>query len=185
MAYHKRLHHRSGALFLALLPAILLLGSLQQDALAQSIALIDSDRIFDELGDVADAQELLETEIEEWQAHADSLEESIRSIEEDLDRTLMMSPERRREREALLREKQAELESFVSSVFGPGGQIERRNQELVAPIIARINDAVRAIGVEEEYDLVLDVSGGAVAYADESLDITDDVLERLASGEAD
>ncbi|MBN1433740.1 OmpH family outer membrane protein [Candidatus Fermentibacterales bacterium] len=149
---------------------------------AQELALVDSERIFDELGEIADARELLESEIEEWQAHADSLEETIRSIEEDLDRTLMMSPERRMEREALLREKQDELDLFVSSVFGPGGEIERRNEQLVSPIVARINEAIREVGLEEGYALILDVADGAVVYAEEGLDITDLVLERLAEG---
>jgi outer membrane protein len=148
-------------------------------AAAQSIAVIDSDRIFDTLGDVADARELLETEIEEWQAHVDSLQDEIDSIEEDLSRTLMMSPERRREREDLLDDKKLELETYVSSTFGPGGLLERRNEELVAPIVTAINEAVEEISTEEGFDLVLDASAGTVVFADPGIDITDAVLERL------
>lgn len=176
--WSRPIHSGTGILWLAVLALCPL-------SVAQTIALVDSDRIFEELGEFADARELLEQEIDEWQAHADSLEEGIMAIEQDLDRTLMMSPERRRERERLLAEKKAELEEFVSAVFGPGGQIERRNEELVAPIIAQLNEAIREIGTEEEYDLILDISEGAVVYADESLDITDTVLERLAAGDAD
>jgi outer membrane protein len=150
-------------------------------AAAQSIAVIDSDRIFDTLGDVADARELLETEIEEWQAHVDSLQDEIDSIEEDLSRTLMMSPERRREREDLMEEKKLELETYVSSTFGPGGLLERRNEELVAPIVTAINEAVEEISNEEDFDLVLDASAGTVVFADPGIDITDAVLERLTT----
>lgn len=149
---------------------------------AGTVAVLDSERIFESLGGVADARELLEAEIDEWNAHADSLQADIDAIELDLSRTLMMSPERRREREALLDEKQAELEQFLSSTFGPGGLAERRNEELVTPIVDEINEAVRELGTENGYDLVLDIAGGFVVYADESLDITDLVITRMSTG---
>ncbi len=149
---------------------------------AQTIAVIDSERIFDDLGEVADATELLENEIEEWEAHADSLQEEVDAIRSDLEYTMVMSPERRREREALLEEKSIELQDFLSSTFGPGGLVERRNSELVSPIVASINEAVQEISIEEGFDLVLDTSGGLVVYVSNSIDITDMVLERLATG---
>lgn len=152
---------------------------------AQDIAVIDSDRIFDNLGDVSDARELLQTEIEEWEAHADSLQDEIDAIQADLEYTMVMSPERRREREALLEDKNQELQSFLSSTFGPGGLVESRNSQLVEPIVAAINEAVQEISIEEGYDLVLDTSGGMVVYVSNSLDITDMVLERLSTGGTD
>jgi len=149
---------------------------------SEGIAVFDSEAVFDALGQVADARELIETEIEEWQAHADSLQADIDAIRLDLDRTMMMSPERRRQREDLLEQKQGELEEFVASVFGPGGMVERRNLELVEPVIAAINEAVREISIERDLDLVIDAAGGFVVYADETLDITSQVIEELQSG---
>jgi outer membrane protein len=149
---------------------------------AQTIAVIDSERIFDDLGEVADATELLENEIEEWEAHADSLQEEVDAIRSDLEYTMVMSPERRREREALLEEKSVELQEYLSRTFGPGGLVESRNAELVSPIVAGINEAVQEISIEEGFDLVLDTSGGLVVYVSNSIDITDMVLERLATG---
>ncbi len=159
-------------MLLLLLPAALQAGT---------IAVLDSDRIFDSLGGVADARELLQTEIEAWNRHADSLQADIDAIELDLSRTLMMSPERRRERETLLDQKRVELELFLSSTFGPGGLAERRNAELVTPIVDEINRIVRILGEENGYDLVLDAAGGSVAYADGSLDITDLVITRMST----
>ena len=152
---------------------------------AQSIAVIDSDRIFDNLGEVTDATELLEREILEWEAHADSLQEEIDVIQADLEYTMVMSPERRREREALIEEKSAELQNFLSQTFGPGGLVESRNSQLVSPIVASINEAVQELSVEEGYDIVLDTSGGLVVYVSNSMDITDMVLERLSTGGSD
>jgi len=152
---------------------------------AQTIAVIDSDRIFDNLGEVTDAAELLEIEILDWEAHADSLQEDIDAIQADLEYTMVMSPERRREREALVEEKSVELQTFLSRTFGPGGLVESRNSQLVSPIVASINEAVQELSIEEGYDIVLDTSGGLVVYVSNSLDITDMVLEKLSTGGSD
>lgn len=150
--------------------------------LGQTVAVFDSDQVFESLGDVTDARELLETEMLEWELHVDSLQDEIDLLEEDLSRTLMMSPERRQEKEALLEEKKINIESYLSSVFGPGGLMERRNEELVNPIIAAINEAVMDIASEEGIHLVLDASAGQVVYAEASVDITDKVIDRVMSG---
>ncbi len=162
-----------------LLPLILIL--ITYMIFAETIAVIDSDRIFSTLGEVADAKELLETEIEEWEAHADSLQDDIDAIQTDLDYTMVMSPERRRSREALLEEKSIELQEFLEYIFGPGGLVESRNEELVSPIVANINEAVQEISKEEGYDIVFDTSAGVVIYVENTLDITDAVLEKLSA----
>ncbi len=165
--------------------AMLAAFSIASILVAQTIAVIDSDRIFDNLGDVTDATELLEKEILEWEAHADSLQEEIDAIQADLEYTMVMSPERRREREALIEEKSEELQFFLSRTFGPGGLVESRNTQLVSPIVASINEAVQELSIEEGYDIVLDTSGGLVVYVSNSLDITDMVLEKLSTGGSD
>lgn len=162
--------------------ALLVCLTLPAIMLGQTVAVFDSDQVFESLGDVTDARELLETEMLEWELHVDSLQEEIDLLEEDLSRTLMMSPERRQEKEALLEEKKTQIESYLSSVFGPGGLMERRNEELVNPIIASINEAVMDIASEEGIQLVLDASAGQVVYAEASVDITDKVIDRVMSG---
>ncbi|MBD3369646.1 hypothetical protein GF402_04700 [Candidatus Fermentibacteria bacterium] len=159
----------------------LLIVTLSVGVSASEIVVIDSEKIFDSLGEVADARELLQTEIEEWQAHADSLQEEIDELEDDLSRTLMMSPETRREKERLLEQKRGELDSFISETFGPDGLVESRNEQLVSPIVASINEAVREISSEEGYSLVLDASKGHVVFADPSIDITNEVIDRLTT----
>jgi len=150
--------------------------------LGQTVAVFDSDMVFESLGEVTDARELLEIEISEWELHVDSLQEEIDLLEEDLSRTLMMSPERRQEKESLLEEKKIQIEAYLSSIFGPGGVMERRNEELVNPIIAAINEAVLEIASEEDIQIVLDASAGQIVYAEASVDITDKVIDMVMSG---
>ena len=164
---------------------LLILLTVLSTASAEGIVVIDSERIFESLGDVSDATELLLAEIEVWETHADSLQEEIDDIRADLDYTMVMSPDRRRERETLLDSKMEALQIFLEVTFGPGGLVESRNEQLVSPIVAAINEAVLEISQEEGYDLVLDAAGGLVVYASSSLDITDIVLEELTSRSTD
>lgn len=151
-------------------------------ALCIDMAVMDSKKVFDALGSVRDARELLEEELEAWESYADSLQIEVDRIRDDLELTMVMSPERRMEREALLLQKEGELQRFLNEVFSPGGLLERRNEELVGPIVAAINEAVREIATEEGLSLVLDSSGGQVVFAEQSLDITDLVIDRVAAG---
>lgn len=60
--------------------------------------------------------------------------------------------------------------------------LNKRKAELEAPIYQDINDAIRAIGDEQNLTYVLDVSKTPVAYAGQgAIDITEAVKQRLAA----
>ena len=58
----------------------------------------------------------------------------------------------------------------------------RRQQELVQPIMERINSIIQEIRRDGSYTFIFDVAGGGLIAADESFDLTDEVMERLAAG---
>ena len=58
----------------------------------------------------------------------------------------------------------------------------RRQQELVQPIMERINNIIQEIRSDGSYTFIFDVAGGGLIAADESFDLTDEVMERLAAG---
>ena len=53
---------------------------------------------------------------------------------------------------------------------------------MLEPILDRINDVIQEIAIEDNYDMVLDITAGNVLYAKDYLDITDIVISRLNSG---
>ena len=58
----------------------------------------------------------------------------------------------------------------------------RRQQELVQPIMERINNIIQDIRTDGSYTFIFDVSGGGLIAADESFDLTAEVQKRLAAG---
>ncbi len=58
----------------------------------------------------------------------------------------------------------------------------RRQQELVQPIMERINNIIQQIRSDGAYTFIFDVAGGGLIAADESFDLTGEVQQRLAAG---
>ncbi len=58
-------------------------------------------------------------------------------------------------------------------------QSDRRRNELLAPILKKVTEVIEEIRAERGYSIVFDIAESGVVAADEALDITAAVLERL------
>ena len=67
---------------------------------------------------------------------------------------------------------------FLQNVFGTHGRVEQKNDELMAPLLEKINNAITKIAEQEGFEIVLELSEG-VYYALNELDITDLVINEL------
>lgn len=94
----------------------------------------------------------------------------------------MLSDERRREKEEDYQRRVTEYDKFVQSIWGPNGLVAQRNEEILRPIIARIQAILVDVAEEDGYDLILDAADGNILYADPSLDLTQRVLDLLNAG---
>ncbi|RKZ31072.1 hypothetical protein DRQ36_03385 [bacterium] len=146
------------------------------------IAYINSEYIREEYGAFADAQAQFDKDVASWEAEAERLEKEIIDLSSELEQqALLLSEDKKIERQKLIEQKQQEYQRYLAEVFGAGGTAERRNAELTAPLLKKINTALVDIATREGYDLIFDVAGGNIAYIDENLDITDMLLEELAA----
>ena len=103
-------------------------------------------------------------------------------LEEVQSQSLLLSPEKKAEKEAQLQQLQVELERFYYEKLGPQGELFRKQQEMTQPIIDKINTVIKRIGDQEGYDFILDTASGLL-YAKPDLDITDRVLEELSKAQ--
>ena len=94
--------------------------------------------------------------------------------------SLVWSTAKKNEIEAVLTAKNDTLQQFLDITFGPNGKAERRMAELSKPLKDRVISIIRRIAIEKDYDMVLDASVVSIAFAKESLDLTDDVLAEVA-----
>jgi outer membrane protein len=139
---------------------------------------VDSDRIFSEYKDWAKAQEEFNTEYKAWDDEAKGMQAELdEMIDEYEKQKLILSAEKKKEREAAIDAKRQALDAFTKEIFGPSGAAERKNNALVKPLLEKINNAIERLATEGNYDFIFNSAG--LAYAKKDYDITDKILEVL------
>jgi outer membrane protein len=167
-----------------LLMSVSMLLSLGVAAFAQTaeikIGYIDSQRIFAEYRETQEAEQVYKKEVDQWKAEAAAMEQEIARLQEELRaQSLMLSEEKKREKQLELDRKLEEYQRFVSDTFGDDGVAARRNRELTQPIVDKINQILEQLSETEGYSLVFDIANANIVYAKKDFDLTDRVLEEL------
>lgn len=151
--------------------AVLALGSLQLGAQEASskIVFVDAQAAINihPAGQEAERlQELARQEIEELRAQIDELAQAARSGQQ-------LSPEQAERYSALVTTLEAVQRRYQTDIA-----------EAVGPAIEAVNEIIRRIAQENEYTIVMDITqaaNGLVVYAQEGLDITQQVLDEVRS----
>jgi outer membrane protein len=148
------------------------------------IAFINSEVVLSEYAAVQTVVETFNRDVQGWNEEAMRRKSELEEMQADLQsQSLMLSDERRQEREMEYQRQLNEYEQFIQSVWGPEGELERRNEELLRPIINEVQTLLAQLAVEEGYDFILDAADNNILYADPDHDITALVVDRLNSRE--
>ncbi|MCP4582697.1 MAG: OmpH family outer membrane protein [candidate division Zixibacteria bacterium] len=146
------------------------------------IGYVDSQRIFAEYQEYQDAQAKFDKDVEAWNVEAEQIKAEVEDLMTELEsQSLILSAEKKSEKEDFLRAKQDTLRQFLDATFGPEGKAERRMAELSKPVREKVLEVIERLAIENDYSLVLDAGTINIAYAKKSLDITDDILAELAT----
>ena len=144
------------------------------------IGYVDSQKIFQKSPDFQEAQAKFDKEVEDWNKQgADMKAEIDKLTDESQKNSLVWSAAKKKESDALLQAKQDTLQQFLDATFGPDGKAEKRMAELSKPIKDRIIGIVKKIAIENDFEMVFDAANVSIAYAKESLDLTDEVLTEM------
>lgn len=130
------------------------------------------------------AQEQWDLEKKAWDEEAQAKQDEIETLREEYEKQrLILSEEKRKEKEAQIRTKMEALDAFTRQIYGPQGTAEKKNEQLLRPINEAITNAIKAVAEEEGFDIVFTASESGLAYIRESYDITDKVLGYLETTE--
>ncbi len=143
------------------------------------IGFVDSKRIFSEYQASAAASAQFNEFVKSCQDSAAVLRQNIEKLQSELEaQKLVLSEEARLKKLDEIDVLTKAYNNYLQDVFGSGGKIEQKNDELMAPLIKKINEAVAKIAEQEGFKIVLDLSEG-IYYAAGELDITDLVINQL------
>ena len=145
------------------------------------IGYIDSNVIMKSFDEFQQVQVDLEKEQRRLENEMNDLMIRLDSLGQDFDRQrLLMSENRRQEKENELRNLEKNIQEFQMAKFGPEGTIYQKQNLLLKPVLKKIDVAIKNVGSEQSYDYILDVMSGALLYALDSHNLTEDVLEELS-----
>ncbi len=151
------------------------------NASAQRFAYVDSEYLLEQMPEYKAAQSELDVLAEQW----------TREIEEkklELDRLyrafqaeqVLLSESMRKEREALIKQKEVELAELQRKKFGYEGELFQKQKQLIKPVQDKIYDAVQKYARDKGYDIIFDRAGEfTMLYANNKLDKSDEVLELM------
>ncbi|MCY3615970.1 MAG: OmpH family outer membrane protein [Bacteroidetes bacterium] len=151
-------------------------------ALAQhKIAYIDSDKIYQNYPEFTTAQQSLDRLAQQWEQDLAERQAALDEMFKEYQaRELLYTSESRQERQNEIIAAEEELERMRMQYFGPEGQLFHQQEQILRPIQERVLTVIQEVAEGEGYDYVFDRNGDFVfLYANESLNITDLVLEEL------
>ncbi|HKJ67985.1 MAG TPA: OmpH family outer membrane protein, partial [bacterium] len=90
--------------------------------------------------------------------------------------------ERRQQKQQQMQQLQQKIQQFQQQNVGPQGQIYAKQEQILGPVLQRIDAAIRKVATDGSYDYVFDVAAGNILYAEEKHEITADVLYELRRG---
>ena len=97
---------------------------------------------------------------------------------------VLLTEEMKNERTASIQKKEEEMKEYQKKVFGFGGLLFLKKQELVKPVMDKVWDAVDKVAKQNNLAIVFDKAGELVMiYTDPRFDYTDFVLDELGLGD--
>jgi outer membrane protein len=151
---------------------------------AQSkIRYLNSQEILDQLPEAQEIQKKLDDIRVGYENEYNDLIDRFEKLTKEIEsQSLLLSPEKKAEKEREKLNLQQQIENFQREKLGPQGEFYRKNTELTRPLYDKIDAVIQKISDEEGYDMVFDVVGGVMVFAKDEYDITQKVLDELNKG---
>ncbi len=146
------------------------------DGVAQKFGHLDAQEILMTLPERADAQASIEAAAAEYEAEVSRMQAELETKFADYQAKEATWPD------AILQQKQRELQQLDAGLqeFGVTIQndLSQMEQQLLAPMIERVRNAIEAVGQEQGFTYIFDTSTGVTLYNGGD-DVTDLVKTKL------
>ena len=166
---------------LALVALALALAAGSVKAQGLKIGYINSQQILASSSEATDAQKKFDTEMQSYQAEVQQLENELNGLQQQYQQQqLTLSPEAKANREQQIQQKVQQYQQRTQELQQ---QADQRRQELIQPVMDKITAIIETMRQEGNYSLILDLAAGSIIAADTTLDLTQNVIQRLKAQE--
>lgn len=148
---------------------------------AQKFAYVDTEYILEQIPEYRAAQQKLNDLAREWQSEIEVKKQEIDKLFRNFRaEQVLLSDAIRKEREDEIIKKEKALNDFKRQKFGPGGELEKKRQELLKPIQDKVFEAIQDLAKDNALDFVFDKSGSVtMLFTNAKFDRSDEVLDYM------
>ena len=145
------------------------------------IGYVDSQQIMTQYEGFRMAQIELEKEQKRLEAEYVTLQQQLDSLYRSYEQQrLLMSEDRKKEKEGELIQKERELQEFGMKKLGPqNSELVQIQNQLMQPILKVFSEACTSVGQKRQFDYILDAGTGGILYSIEANNLTEEVLEEM------
>lgn len=146
----------------------------------QGYAVVNSQEVYQALDDYKAAVEELDKLANAHQQKVDEAYAKLEKMYEDymvIKESLSYAEQQTQEKTII--DNETKITQYQQKVFGTDGEIEKKQKELIDPIIERVNAAFTAYAKANNISLLIDAATTTLPYYDESVDVTDAIIKTL------
>lgn len=144
----------------------------------QKLVYVDSAKLLNNYKGMTDARDAYQKKAASWKANVDTLTQEVQKQIMDYERgSSRMTAKERQLTEELIRTKQKQLIDYQQAL---NNQAQQEDAKMTGEVITQVNAYLKKYGESKGYQIIMAATEyGNIAYANEALDVTDEVLEGL------
>ena len=138
----------------------------------EKIGLVNSNAVLEEMEEAKEAERKLNSLKQEYMKRGKEMVEDAQKANEEFVRVqILYSPEVKKEKEQDLQRRQNEIQAYEQQMLQ---DLEMKRQEWMAPVLAKLEQAVRSVAQENGFSIVIDTSeSDGTTSAEGAFDITE------------
>lgn len=147
---------------------------------SQKVAFISSDMIREKFPEAMQAQQRIQSMVEDWKRQLKFLQQKIDALEFEIKKNrLIWTEQEKAKKEKELQDLLSERELYAKSKFEPGGEYDQITFEIMKPVEEKIHASVQQVAADVGFDIIFDQSTQPLAYVNYKYDLTLRVLRNL------
>lgn len=143
----------------------------------------DFQYLISQLQATQDIQAELERLSRDWTQQIDAMQDTIENLEKELETiSIALSKTSRDMLIKNIEERKQKINFFREQKFSPvSGELYRKQQELLQPLIDKIKKSIDNVRLKQKFDVIFDISAGNPVSIDRKFDLTTLVIEEFST----
>ncbi len=156
-------------------------GNIAFSQASMKLGVVEVETVLKELPEAIEADKLIKDKGQKWQDTLVKLRQDLTTkVEQYQKQKSMMPQDKQQKEEESLQSQNMIMLQFQEEKFGQQGELNKYREQLLEPIRSKIRKAIETVAKEEKIVLVVDKM--AAIYADQSIDVTFKVIDRIKRG---